>query len=147
MTRSRLLFRLVAASLACLVFGGAQADDRFVRETKSRSAHDFDDALPVQPVAEWLRAHLPSYQISWGEHITDCGEGTGSAIDKERDMPLCAEIVVKDGPKAKGYLVLLVGTQKRGLSKDGIGLYFGYLEHRGTKFEFKRLSDALKISN
>ena len=60
-------------------------------------------------------------------------------------MPLCTEIEIMDGPKAKGYLVLLVGTQKRGLLQHGIGLYFGYLEHRGTKFEFKRLSDVLKV--
>ena len=145
MTRGQFLFCLFAASLACLVSGGAHADDQFVAGAKLRSAHDFDSTLPVQPIEEWLRVHLPLYQLSWGEHITDCGEGTGSALDKERDMPLCAEIEIMDGPKAKGYLALLVGTQKRGLLQDGIGLYFGYLEHRGTKYDFKRLSDVLEV--
>ena len=89
--------------------------------------------------------HLSWYKTSWSEHITDCGEGTGSAIDMQRDMPLCAEIDVMDGPKVTGNLVLLVGTQKRGLLKDGIGLYSGYLERRGTRYNFNRLSDVLKV--
>ena len=145
MTRSQFLFCLFATGLACLVSGGAHADDQFVTGAKLRSAHDFDNALPVQPIDEWLRVHLPLYRTSWDEHITDCGEGTGSAADKERDMPLCAEIELKDGPEAKGYLLLLVGTRKRGLLKDGIGLYFGFLEHRGTRYDFKRLSDVLEV--
>lgn len=145
MTRSQLFFCLFAASLVCSVSDGAHADDQFVNGAKLRSAHDFDKTLSGQPIEEWLRVHLPWYKMSWAEHITDCGEGAGSAIDKERDMPLCAEIDVKDGPEVTGYLVLLVGTQKRGLLKDGIGLYFGYLEHRGTKYDFKRLSDVLKV--
>lgn len=145
MTRSQFLSCLLAGSLACSVCGTARADDQLVKGAKLRSAHDFDSTLPVQPIEEWLRVHLPLYQLSWGEHITDCGEGTGSAADKERDLPLCAEIEVRDGPKAKGYLLLLVGTQKRGLLQDGIGLHSGYLEHRGTKYDFKRLSDVLQV--
>jgi hypothetical protein len=47
--------------------------------------------------------------------------------------------------KIAGYLALLVGTQKRGLTKEGAGLYFGYAEHAGTKRGFKRLRDVLKL--
>jgi len=145
MTRSGFLICLFAASLVCSVPGGARADDQFVKGAKLLSAHDFDNTLPHQAVEEWLRVYLPGYKTVWGEHITDCGEGTGTAADKERDMPLCAEIEIKEGPKVAGYLALLVGTQKRGLLKDGIGPYFGFLEHRGTKYNFKRLSDVLKV--
>jgi len=52
---------------------------------------------------------------------------------------------VKGGSVSPGPLPLLVGTQTRELSKDGLGLYFGYLERRGTKYDFKRLSDVLKV--
>ncbi len=133
-------------SLACSVSASTYADDKFVRAAKSLSARAFDKNLPDQPVEGWLRAHLPvDYQVVWGEEVTDCGEGTGSAIDAKRDMPLCAEVEVKRGAKMVGYLALMVGTQKRGLLKEGNGLYFGYLEHAGTKYDFKRLSDVLKV--
>lgn len=146
MTRSQFLLGFLATSPACPVAAGAHADDEFVRGAKSLSARDFDRTLPDQSIEAWLRARLPvGYEAVWGERITDCGEGTGSAIDAKRDMPLCAEVELRHGGTAAGYLALLVGTQKRGLSKDGTGLYFGYLEHAGTKYDFKRLSDVFKI--
>jgi hypothetical protein len=143
--RNQFFLCLCAASVVCSLSGGAHADDRFVKEAKLRSARDFDKTLPDQPVEEWLRVRLPGYKTSWGEHITDCGEGTGTAVDKERDMPLCAEIEIRDRSRVTGYLLLLVGTEKRGLLKDGLALYFGYLERRGTTYDFKRLSDLLMV--
>jgi len=132
--------------LACAASANACADDEFVSAAKSLSARAFDQNLPCQSVEGWLRAHLPAeYQVVWGEEVTDCGEGTGSAIDAKRDMPLCAEVVVKRGAKTVGYLALMVGTQKRGLLKDGNALYFGYLEHADTKYDFRRLSDVLEV--
>lgn len=147
MTRSPFLLNFFAASLVGLVSASAQADDdQFVKGAKSLTARDFDKALPDQSIEAWLRAHLPlGHEAVWGEYITDCREGTGSAIDAKRDMPLCAEVELKRGAKAAGYLELLVGTQKRGLSKEDAGLYLGYLEHAGTKYEFKRLSDVLDV--
>lgn len=146
MTRSEFLLSFLATSLVCSVSASAHADDEFVRGAKSLSARDFDKTLPDQSIEAWLRAHLPvGYEAVWGKQITDCGEGTGSAVDAKRDMPLCAEVELKRGAKVAGYLALLVGTQKRGLSKESTGLYFGYLEHAGTKYDFKRLSDVLKI--
>jgi hypothetical protein len=147
MTRSHFSFGFLAAVLVCSVSSSVHADDKFVRGAKSLSARAFDKTLPDQSVEVWLRAHLPvGYEAIWGEQITDCGEGTGSPIDAKRDMPLCAEVEVKRGAKIVGYLALMVGTQKRGLLKEGNGLYFGYLEHAGTKYDFRRLSDVLKVN-
>jgi hypothetical protein len=146
MVRSQFSPSFLAMILACSVSANAYADDEFVRAAKSLSARAFDQNLPDQSVEEWLRAHVPvEYQVVWGEEVTDCGEGTGSAIDAKRDMPLCAEVQVKRGAKMVGYFALMVGTQKRGLLKDGNALYFGYLEHAGTKYDFRRLSDVLKV--
>ena len=132
-------------SLTCSVAGNVYGDDEIVKAAKSLSAQAFDKTLPDQSVESWLRAHLTAeYQIVWGEEITDCGEGGGTPIEG-RDMPLCAEVVVKGGAKMVGYLALIVGTHKRGLLKEGNGLYFGYLERAGTRYDFKRLSDVLKI--
>jgi hypothetical protein len=142
----KLLLALLAVTLVCSVSINAPADDDLVKKAKSLDAQDFDKTLPAQPVEDWLRAHLPaSYEVIWGEHITDCGESTGTATDKERDMPLCAEVEIREGEKVVGSLSLFVATQKRGLVRDGVEFYSGYLERHGMKYDFTRLSDILKI--
>jgi len=125
---------------------GALADDTLVLKVRSLSAKHFDETLPEQPIEEWLRRHLPSeYEAVWGECITDCGESTGSETDKERDMPLCAEVEIKRGAKLVGYLALFVGTQKHGLSNDSAGVYFGYLEYQNKKYNIRKLSGILHV--
>jgi hypothetical protein len=130
----------------CTLFNTANAYDKYVKKAMSLMARDFEKDLPDQPIDVWLRSNIPArYMVVWGERITDCGESTGTAVDKERDMPMCIEVEIKEGPEIKGYLALFVGTKKRGLFKDGYGIYFGYLEHSGNKYIFKRLSDVLKV--
>ncbi len=140
------LFGLLVVTLACSVPASAQADEEFVKIAKSLSARDFDRSLPNQPIEVWLRMHLPTgYEAIWGEEITDCGEGTGTGVDASRDMPFCAEVELKREAKPAGYLALMIGTRTRGASKESAGLYFGYLEHGGRRYDFKRLSDVLKV--
>jgi hypothetical protein len=142
--RDRFLLAFLGVSLTCVASGNACADDGFVTAAKSLTARAFDKTLPEQPVESWLRAHLPAgYQIVWGEEVTDCGEGGGGPIEG-RDMPLCAEVVVKSEGKMVGYLALVVGTHKRGLLKGGYELYFGYLERTGVRHDLKHLRDLLK---
>jgi hypothetical protein len=94
---SKLLTTLLAAAMVCSVSGNVHADDELVKKARLLSTRDFDKTLSTQPVEEWLRAHLPtSYEVIWGEHISDCGESTGTAADKERDMPLCAEVEIRE---------------------------------------------------
>jgi hypothetical protein len=139
-------FIFLTAVFVCLVSTGALAGDDLAIKARLLSAKHFDATLPEQPVQEWLRRHLPpEYEILWGEYITDCGESTGGASDKKRDMPLCAEVEIKKGARLAGYLALFVGTQKRGLLNNGAGVYFGYLEHQGTKYNFRKLSDILNV--
>ena len=144
--RKNSVFILFIAILFYSVSSGVLADDALVIKAKSLSAKHFDETLPAQPIEEWLRMHLPAeYEVVWGEYITDCGESTGSATDKERDMPLCAEVEIRKVTKLVGYLALFVGTQKRGLMHDSAGVYFGYLEHQRTRYNFRKLSDILNV--
>jgi len=146
MARSRCIAGVLIASVLGMASWEAHADDQYVQAAKSLSARHFDNTLPDQPIEKWVHANLPTgYEAIWGSHITDCGESTGSPVDKERDIPLCAEVELRKGHEIKGYLTLLIGTQKRGLVQEGAGLYFGYLEHRGRKYEFRRLSDLLHV--
>ena len=142
----RYFFVLLIGVLFCTLASDVHADDAYVKKAKLLSAQQFDSTLPDQPVGLWLRSNIPAgYEVVWGEYITDCGEGTGIAADKERDPPLCAEVELMKGSKVKGYLALFVGTQKRGLLQKGYGLYFGYLEHHGVTHTFKRLSDVAQF--
>ena len=146
MTHKRFLVIVLAAVVFCSLSTATQAEDEHVKRAMSLTARDFDRVLPDQPIEVWLRSNLPArYEIIWGEHITDCGEGTGTEIDKERDIPICLEVVLKEGPEIKGYLALFVGTGKRGLFKEGYGLYFGYLQHGENRYNFRRLRDVLKV--
>lgn len=146
--RKNSVFFFFTAILFYSVSTGALADDALVIKARSLSAKLFDETLPAQPIEEWLRMHLPSeYEIVWGKYITDCGERTGSATDKKRDVPLCAEVEIRKGTKLVGYLALFLGTQKRGLLNNGAGVYFGYLEYQGMKYNFRRLSDILNVES
>jgi len=146
MTDRQYFFIILAAVIFCSLPGVARADDDYVKKAMSLTARDFDRTLPNQPIGGWLRSNIPArYEVVWGEYITDCGEGTGTVVDKERDMPMCLEVDLKEGPEIKGYLALFVGTEKRGLLRSGYGLYFGYLEHGGIRYTFRRLSDVLNV--
>ena len=146
MTHSRYFSLVLVAVFFCSLPNATHAEDEHVKKAMSLTARDFDRVLPDQPVEVWLRSNLPArYEVVWGDHITDCGEGTGTSVDKERDMPICLEVVLKEGPEIKGYLALFVGTERRGLLEDGYGLYFGYLQHNGNRYNFKWLRDVLKV--
>jgi hypothetical protein len=124
----------------------ARAEDRFVSFAKSLNANDYDKMLPAQPVGQWLKAHLPdNYKAVWASRITDCGEGIGGPSDRERDMPLCAEIEISTGDKSKGALMLFVGTERLGMLREGAGVYFGYVEYGDAVFNIRNLGDLLKI--
>jgi hypothetical protein len=145
-TQSRYFFIVLVALFFCSIPNAAHAEDEQVKKAMSLTARDFDRDLPDLPIDDWLLAHIPvRYEVVWGEHITDCGEGGGTSVDIDRDMPVCVEVELKEGREVKGFFNFFVGTQKSGFLKDGCGLYFGYLEHGGNKFTFKRLNDVLKV--
>ena len=123
------------------------ADDDYVIFAKALQAEDFDESLPSIPVEQWLTLSLPPGIVAvWGGNITDCGEETGNpVIDRERDMPLCAEIELKKRDKSVGYLLLFVGTRKKGKLKEAAGLYFGYIRQGDKTINLKSLQEITKL--
>lgn len=133
-------FMLFASSLTL-------ADDDYVRFAKSLPARNYDKNLPSVPTEHWLTSILPSGIVAvWGDNVTDCGEQTGDpAIDRERDMPLCIEIELKQKDKSAGYLLLFVGTEKKGKLKEAAGLYYGYIRQGGKTIDLKKLHEITKL--
>lgn len=124
----------------------ALAVDKYVMQAKELTANHFDATLPRKPIGNWLRENIPpGYEIIWGDYITDCGESTGTSVDKDRNMPLCAEVEIKDKLRITGYLALFVGTRDGGFFKEGFGIYYGYLKHNGNQYTIKQLGDLQSV--
>jgi len=136
-----ILFMVLFASSAAL------ADDDYVSFAKSLPAKKYDKSLPSIPTGKWLTSILPPGIVAvWGNNVTDCGEQTGNpAIDRERDMPLCAEIELKKRDKPVGYLLLFVGTEKKGKLKEAAGLYYGYIKQGDKTINLKKLQEITKL--
>ena len=140
-----ILFLLCIFPTVLLLPLGAAADDEKVLFSKSLTAKEYDHSLPSVPIEKWLRSVLNrNTVIEWSPHITDCGEQTGNPdIDKGLDIQLCAEVELKEDNKVVGYLLLFIGTEKEGLSKEKAGLYYGYINLHGKEITIKKLSDLL----
>ncbi len=123
------------------------ADDPKIAFAKSLTAKDYDDALPSVPVEQWLKKTLPeNIIIKWGEYITACGEQAGKPeLDQERDMPLCAEVELKEDKNTIGYLLLFIGTENKGLLKEAACLYDGYINTNDKQMPLRKLSQLSRI--
>lgn len=128
-------------------FSPVFADDDYVSFAKSLQAKDYDSNLPPMPIEQWLKSVLPHGTIAvWNPNITDCGEQTGDpAIDKDRDMPMCAEIEFKKNSISVGYLLLFIGTKKKGKLKEKAGLYYGDIKRNEKTINLKKLGDLSKM--
>jgi hypothetical protein len=143
----RTLFTLIVINMILLLSSPSIADDDYIALAKSLTAKEYDQSLPSLPVEQWLTAALPHGIVaSWGKYATDCGERTGvPATDRDRDMPMCAEIELKENGRAAGYILLIIGTEKRGISSRDAGFYYGEMSRNGVNIKMKKLSDLGKI--
>ena len=123
------------------------AYDNYITFAKSLTADKYDQSLPSIPVEQWLKSILPHGIVaSWGKYVTDCGEQTGvPAIDKDRDMPLCAEIEFKENGRSVGYILLFIGTEKKGISNAHTGLYYGEVRRNDVSIRLNKLGDLEQI--
>jgi hypothetical protein len=141
--------RLLAVVVFTILFMASPvlADDDYVSYAKSLPAEKFDKSLPSIPTERWLASSLPPGIVAvWGKNVTACGEQTGDQeIDKKRDMPLCAEIELKRDNKSVGYLLLLVGTEKKGKKVEATGLYYGYIKRGDKTIDINKLQEAMKL--
>jgi hypothetical protein len=141
------IFILAILNIVLLTFSPSIAEDDYVTFAKSLMAKDYDESLPSIPIQEWLRSMLPNGLVAlWNPAITDCGEQTGDPeIDKNRDMPMCAEIELKENGISVGYLLLMIGTQKKRKSKENAGLFYGFVTRQEKTINLRKLSDLSKM--
>ncbi|MBI5204876.1 MAG: hypothetical protein HZA11_08170 [Nitrospirae bacterium] len=143
----KILSPAIIVSMILFASSPAMADDDYVSFAKSLPAKKYDKNLPSIPTEQWLNSILPRGIVAvWGNNITDCGEQTGDpAIDRGRDMPLCAEIELKQKDKSVGYLLLFVGTEEKGKLKETAGLYYGYIKQGDKTIDLRKLQEITKL--
>ncbi|HSB03656.1 MAG TPA: hypothetical protein VLK23_00585 [Thermodesulfobacteriota bacterium] len=141
------IFILTILNIVLLTFSLSIAEDDYVRFAKSLMAKDYEQSLPSIPIQEWLRSILPNGIVAlWNPTITDCGEQTGDAeIDKNRDIPMCAEIELKENGTSVGYLLLMIGTQRKGNVKEYAALFSGFVTRHEKTINLRKLSDLSKM--
>jgi hypothetical protein len=139
----RIIFILIVINMILLSSLPSIADDDYVTFAKSLTADKYDQSLPSIPVEQWLTSILPNgIAASWGKYVTDCGEQTGvPSIDKDRDMPLCAEIEFKEDGRSVGYILLFIGTEKKGISNVNTELYYGEVRRYDVSIRLNKLGD------
>src|SRR5271165_3689883 len=65
-------------------------DARLKRQVQEISVSQLDPALPPASFEKWLHAEAGAdAEFHW--EVNDCGEQTGTAADRGRDLPMCVE--------------------------------------------------------
>jgi hypothetical protein len=146
-TKMKMLALTVVFSMLLCAPALSTADDAYVSFAKSLPADRYDKTLPAISLERWLTSILPLGIVAvWGETVTDCGEQTGvPEVDKKRDMPLCVEIELKEKGKSVGYLLLFVGTNKKGILKESVALYYGYIKQGEKTVQLRNLREIAKM--
>jgi hypothetical protein len=120
-----------------------------IARAKQVSVSRLDSKLPKQRFDSWLVGLIgKEAKIFWD--VNDCGETTGTAVDKERDMPICVGVEAALTDRRKLMLLMAVGTQKRGLFGYPSGFHVSVIE-QGERYlqinELSELPEKLKIKD
>jgi TonB family protein len=103
------------------------------------SASDLDEALPDRPFAGWFSEVIgPKAGVVW--QLTECGERIAAPGGAGQDLPACAEVNASFPGGRKVFVVISVGTFKKGLT--GKPSFFRAVIVQNERFyQVRRLSE------
>src|SRR5499426_4308901 len=134
----------------CLSVAGQTGsfEKRAISSAQEMSASDLDDALPDRPFAGWFSETIgPKAGVVW--QLTECGERIAAPGDTGQDLPACAEVNASLPDGRKVFVVISVGTFKKGLTGKPT-LFRAVIEQNERFYQVRRLSDlpeALRASD
>jgi TonB family protein len=103
------------------------------------SASEFDKALPDRPFANWFSETIgPKAGVVW--QLTECGEQIAAPGGTGQDLPACAEVNASLPDGRKVFIVISVGTFKKGLTEKPT-LFRAVIEQNERFYQVRRLSD------
>ena len=87
-----------------------------ISAAKNAVVQDMEKTLPRVTFEAWIQG-LVGAEVALKWSTNDCGEQTGNpALDRGRDVPICAEVQVALAGDRQLSLSLMVGSTSRGLA-------------------------------
>ncbi|HEX5084473.1 MAG TPA: energy transducer TonB [Blastocatellia bacterium] len=103
------------------------------------SASDIDAALPNRPFAGWFSEVIgPKAGVVW--QLTECGDPIAASGEAGPDLPACAEVIASLPGERKVFVVISVGTFKKGLTGKP-SFFRAVIEHNEQLYQVRRLSE------
>jgi hypothetical protein len=101
-----------------------------------------DSRLPHQHFSKWFNEVVgPGAKIGW--EVNDCGEQTGNASEKDRDLPFCAQGQA-DLPDGRTVVISIgVGTMSKGLTPRSVAIRDILIVQDGKARTVSQLSDLV----
>jgi len=139
-----------AIAIGCLLLSSALSlwakndaikarDARLIRQVQEISVSQLDPALPSVSFQKWLHVEAgASSEFHW--EVNDCGEQTGTAADRGRDVPMCVEAQADMKDRRTIGVSIAVGTSKKGVVGKPV-VYFAKLVTPATTINLPHLSD------
>jgi TonB family protein len=131
-----LVFLFLALWLCGSVAGQTGSfEKQAISSAQEMSASDLDKALPNRPFASWFSEVIgPKAGVVW--QLTECGE----QIEGGQDLPACAEVNASFPGGRKVFVVISVGTFKKGLTGKP-SFFRAVIEQNERFYQVRRLSE------
>ena len=141
----RLLLLFVLVGLGAAPQAPPQA--AAISAAKNAVVQDMEKTLPRATFEAWVQG-LVGAQAALKWSTNDCGEQTGNpALDRGRDLPICAEVQVAVSGDRRLSLSLTVGSTSRGLTLGPPMFRQGTISRPdgSEMISIKKLSDVPKL--
>jgi TonB family protein len=110
-----------------------------ISSAQEMSASDLDWALPDRPFAGWFSEVIgPKAGVVW--QLTECGERIAATGEAGHDLPACAEVNASLPGGRKVFVVISVGTFKKGLAGKP-SFFRAVIEQNERLYQVRRLSE------
>ena len=136
-----LSLRLSVSLSLCLSVAGQTGsfEKQAISSAQEMSASDLDAALPDRPFASWFSEVIgPKAGVVW--QLTECGDPLAASGEAGQDLPACAEVNASLPGGRKVFVVIRVGTFKKGLAGKP-SFFRAVIEQNERLYQVRRLSE------
>jgi TonB family protein len=130
-------------NVLCVLMAGAPQVDSFEKQALSlvreMPASALDAELPSRSFASWVEQVTgPKAGVVW--QLTECGNQIVAPDKTGQDLPACAEVNANLPDGRKVFVMISVGTFKKGLTGNPV-LFRAVIEHNERFYQASRLSE------
>jgi TonB family protein len=135
-----LVFLSLSLSFCLSVAGQIKSfEKRAISLAQEMSASAVDASLPDRPFAGWFSEVIgPKAGVVW--QLTECGEPIAASGEAGQDLPACAEIIASLPGGRKVFVVISVGTFKKGLTGKP-SFFRAVIQQNEQLYQLRRLSE------